>query len=327
MLFLPALAVVARAAPTEVVAGRVVTHAVPSLTSLHHVRTVPTTHAVHAVPAVHAVHAVSPALAEVRLVEQEDDKVPAQYNFGYSITDSVTGDSKTRQESRDGDAVSGSYSVADPDGRIRTVTYTADALHGFQATVTYDGEEGPVAIPFNSPSTTVAVQAEHSNEETGNIVNNDSVITAARTVPTPELPNTVTAVKAVPAVQDIQTLHSLGNSLTAVRTVPSVLNLSAVPHQDQVSPITVVRTLPAVQLPHAVHNLTPRVTAVRTLQGVPADLSSVRTIQGVPQGLTAVRTVPALQTIGGSPIFLRNSNIGTHLDLSQFQFLNTGRVL
>ena len=27
--------------------------------------------------------------------------------------------------------MSGSYSVADPDGRIHTVTYTADAVHGF----------------------------------------------------------------------------------------------------------------------------------------------------------------------------------------------------
>merc|ERR1712083_900499 len=291
LLFLPALSVVARAAPTEVVAGRVVTHAVPSLTTLHHVRTVPT-------HALHAVHAVGPAVTEVRLVEQ--DEVPAQYNFGYSITDSVTGDSKSRQESRDGDAVTGSYSVADPDGRIRTVTYTADALHGFQATVTYDGAEGPVAIPFNTPSEAVAVRAEHSNEESEIIKNNENVITAVRTAPTPELPNTDTTVRAVPTVQEIQTLHSLG---------------------------TVVRTLPTVQLPHAVHNLSPRVTAFRTLQGVPANLSSVRTIQGVPQGLTAVRTVPGLQTIGGSPIFLRNSNIGTHLDLSQFQFLNTGRVL
>merc|ERR1712083_47248 len=318
LLFLPALSVVARAAPTEVVAGRVVTHAVPSLTTLHHVRTVPT-------HALHAVHAVGPAVTEVRLVEQ--DEIPAQYNFGYSITDSVTGDSKSRQESRDGDAVTGSYSVADPDGRIRTVTYTADALHGFQATVTYDGAEGPVAIPFNTPSEAVAVRAEHSNEESDIIKNNENVITAVRTAPTPELPNTDTTVRAVPTVQEIQTLHSLGNSLTAVRTVPNVLNVAAVPSHDHNRPVTVVRTLPTVQLPHAVHNLSPRVTALRTLQGVPANLSSVRTIQGVPQGLTAVRTVPGLQTIGGSPIFLRNSNIGTHLDLSQFQFLNTGRVL
>ena len=48
------------------------------------------------------------------------------------MADSTTGDSKTREEERDGDVVRGSYSVADPDGRIRTVTYTADALNGFQ---------------------------------------------------------------------------------------------------------------------------------------------------------------------------------------------------
>ena len=141
-LLLSALCLAARAAPTQVVAGRVVTHAV---------RAVPALHAVHAAPVVHAVHQ-APVLTEVRLVEEEEADPPAQYNFGYSITDSVTGDSKSRQESRDGDAVSGSYSVADPDGRIRTVTYTADAAHGFQATVTYDGEQGPVAIPFNAPT-------------------------------------------------------------------------------------------------------------------------------------------------------------------------------
>merc|ERR1711945_43152 len=55
--------------------------------------------------------------------------------------------------------VPGSYSVADPDGRIRTVTYTADSVHGFQAKVTYDGEEGPVAIPFNPPPAPVNVVA------------------------------------------------------------------------------------------------------------------------------------------------------------------------
>ena len=51
------------------------------------------------------------------------------------MADSTTGDSKTREEERDGDVVRGSYSVADPDGRIRTVTYTADALNGFQVGV------------------------------------------------------------------------------------------------------------------------------------------------------------------------------------------------
>ena len=52
--------------------------------------------------------------------------------FFPSVADSTTGDSKTREEERDGDVVRGSYSVADADGRIRTVTYTADAVNGFQ---------------------------------------------------------------------------------------------------------------------------------------------------------------------------------------------------
>ena len=112
--------------PTELVAGRLISHAVP------------------AVPAVAAVR-----LATADLNQGYD--LHPQYNFGYSVADTLTGDAKTREESRDGDVVRGSYSVADPDGRIRTVTYTADAEHGFVAKVTYDGEEGPVAIPFHPP--------------------------------------------------------------------------------------------------------------------------------------------------------------------------------
>jgi hypothetical protein len=41
------------------------------------------------------------------------------------VADALTGDSKSREEKRDGDVVTGSYTVADPDGRIRHVTYTA----------------------------------------------------------------------------------------------------------------------------------------------------------------------------------------------------------
>merc|ERR1712083_483611 len=238
LLFLPALSVVARAAPTEVVAGRVVTHAVPSLTTLHHVRTVPT-------HALHAVHAVGPAVTEVRLVEQ--DEVPAQYNFGYSITDSVTGDSKSRQESRDGDAVTGSYSVADPDGRIRTVTYTADDVHGFQATVTYDGAEGPVAIPFDTHST--------------------PAITPVRTVQTVQdvhavhnLGNTVTAVRTVPTVQDVHAVHNLGNTVTALRTVPAVQNVHAVHNLD-----SGVRTIATIHTNHAGEHFINGLNTVRTV--------------------------------------------------------------
>merc|ERR1711963_234565 len=101
--------------------------------------------------------AIVPTISQKLIPEEEF--VPANYNFGYSVSDVVSGDSETRQETREGDLVTGSYSVADPDGRIRTVTYTADSVHGFQAKVTYDGEEGPVAIPFNPPPTPVNIVA------------------------------------------------------------------------------------------------------------------------------------------------------------------------
>ena len=88
-------------------------------------------------------------------VEVEEVNIDPSYQFGYTVTDAKTGDSKAREEVRDGDVVSGSYTVADPDGRIRHVTYTADAVNGFNAVVTYDGEQGPPAIPLNPsiPST------------------------------------------------------------------------------------------------------------------------------------------------------------------------------
>jgi hypothetical protein len=73
-----------------------------------------------------------------------------RYQFGYEVADSLSGDSKAREETRDGDLVTGSYTVADPDGRIRTVIYSADPVNGFQARVTYDGAAGPVAIPVES---------------------------------------------------------------------------------------------------------------------------------------------------------------------------------
>ena len=82
--------------------------------------------------------AVAPAVVEAKT---EIVDIDPSYRFGYSVADAKTGDSKTREETRDGDVVTGSYSVADPDGRIRRVTYTADAENGFNAVVTYDGEK------------------------------------------------------------------------------------------------------------------------------------------------------------------------------------------
>ena len=97
-------------------------------------------------PPAAVVRLVVPAVNQADVAERYDPH--PQYQVGYAVADALSGDSKAREETRDGDLVTGSYTVADPDGRIRTVTYTADSVHGFQARVTYDGAPGPVAIPF-----------------------------------------------------------------------------------------------------------------------------------------------------------------------------------
>ncbi|XP_053682457.1 larval cuticle protein A3A-like [Sabethes cyaneus] len=68
------------------------------------------------------------------IVADEYDPNP-QYSFSYGISDALTGDQKSQQESRNGDVVQGSYSVVDPDGTKRTVDYTADPVNGFNAVV------------------------------------------------------------------------------------------------------------------------------------------------------------------------------------------------
>ncbi len=73
----------------------------------------------------------APAYAKVA---EEYDPNP-QYHFSYDIQDGLTGDSKSQQETRNGDVVSGSYSLVDPDGHKRTVEYTADPHNGFNAVV------------------------------------------------------------------------------------------------------------------------------------------------------------------------------------------------
>ena len=61
------------------------------------------------------------------------------YNFEYDVNDGYTYTHFGQKESSDGKAVSGSYRVHLPDGRIQTVTYTADD-YGNVADVKYEGE-------------------------------------------------------------------------------------------------------------------------------------------------------------------------------------------
>merc|ERR1739842_249539 len=79
-------------------------------------------------PVVHAVAA--PDLAE-----------PSPYTYTYAVADDYSQANFQQSESNDGTgAVTGSYSVNLPDGRIQTVTYNANDLTGNVATVEYAGE-------------------------------------------------------------------------------------------------------------------------------------------------------------------------------------------
>lgn len=77
---------------------------------------------------------VAPAVPVAHAINTDYDPHP-QYQFGYRVQDALTGDNKSQQETRDGDVVTGSYSVQDPDGTFRTVHYTADPINGFNAVV------------------------------------------------------------------------------------------------------------------------------------------------------------------------------------------------
>ncbi|XP_017781177.1 PREDICTED: larval cuticle protein A2B-like, partial [Nicrophorus vespilloides] len=93
-------------------------------------------------------------------VAEEYDPNP-QYSYGYEVHDGLTGDSKNQHETRNGDAVQGSYSLVDADGFKRTVEYTADPIHGFNAVVHREPLVAKVAAPvaYAAPVAKVAYAA------------------------------------------------------------------------------------------------------------------------------------------------------------------------
>lgn len=111
-----------------------------------------------AVPAARAdVVPVAPAklVAPVVPVAKIVQVVPAQaqlqpnpsYSFAYEVQDQITGDSKSQEETRNGDVVKGRYSLIEPDGSRRTVDYTADPTNGFNAFVQKSDAQKAVFVP------------------------------------------------------------------------------------------------------------------------------------------------------------------------------------
>lgn len=115
---------------------------------------------VAAAPAVAAytapvVAAPAAAVVATRNANLEEADAYPQYQFAYNVEDSLTGDSKTQEESRDGDVVKGSYSLIEPDGSRRTVNYYADPINGFNAVVQKDNPAVVAAAPIVAAKTVV----------------------------------------------------------------------------------------------------------------------------------------------------------------------------
>lgn len=95
---------------------------------------------------------------------------PAKYDYGYNVNDVTTGDIKSHSESRDGYNVRGSYSLVDPDGYKRTVTYTVDNVNGFNAVVNREPIAYKLSLPvvaYNSAAVDVkaATVEKNSNQD------------------------------------------------------------------------------------------------------------------------------------------------------------------
>ncbi|CAK9826516.1 Cuticle protein [Anthophora retusa] len=95
-------------------------------------------------PVAKAVVAAPVAKAVVAKEVDADYDPHPQYSYAYDVHDSLTGDAKSQQETRDGDVVQGSYSLLEADGTRRIVDYTADPVNGFNAVVRKEAAAAPL---------------------------------------------------------------------------------------------------------------------------------------------------------------------------------------
>ncbi|KOX72793.1 Cuticle protein, partial [Melipona quadrifasciata] len=91
-----------------------------------------------------AVAAAPVAKAVVAKAVDADFDPHPQYSYAYNVHDSLTGDAKSQQETRDGDVVQGSYSLVEADGTTRIVDYVADPVNGFNAVVRKEAAAAPI---------------------------------------------------------------------------------------------------------------------------------------------------------------------------------------
>jgi len=121
-------------------------HAAPAYHAAPVVHAAPAYHApvVHAAPAYHApIVKVAPAYHAPVVkgyAEPAYPDEPSPYTYTYAVADDYSKAAFNAEETADGaGTVSGSYSVALPDGRTQHVNYHANGYDGYVADVTYEG--------------------------------------------------------------------------------------------------------------------------------------------------------------------------------------------
>jgi Insect cuticle protein len=87
---------------------------------------------------------IAKVVAPVAKVEYDANP---HYSYTYSVADQLTGDNKSQSESRQGDVVTGQYSLIEADGTRRVVDYTADPINGFNAVVHKEAAVAKVVAP------------------------------------------------------------------------------------------------------------------------------------------------------------------------------------
>jgi Insect cuticle protein len=106
----------------------------------------------------------APIVAPTVVKTLEFDANP-QYSYTYSVADQLTGDNKSQSETRNGDVVTGQYSLVEADGTRRVVDYTADDVNGFNAVVRKEGAVkvvAPVVAKVLAPVAAYAPAAYHA---------------------------------------------------------------------------------------------------------------------------------------------------------------------
>ncbi|KAI4501208.1 hypothetical protein M0802_003581 [Mischocyttarus mexicanus] len=99
------------------------------------------------------------AAAPATVIRTENYDPNPQYSFSYSVADGLTGDNKAQEETRSGDVVQGSYSLIEPDGSRRIVSYAADPINGFNAVVQKDPSVTVTKTAVAAPVAPVAAVA------------------------------------------------------------------------------------------------------------------------------------------------------------------------